>query len=505
MVTAKETGPAHHPIISEAPQTEQDSFARFIDGNRELFQRHAELTYDLRDEEKGWRKSLTLEKLVEVGMDLGFSLKPSAQISNKEIRRARERIRDDVAGRVFGSQEESNVLSKADTFRGFAMGGKMNPRSRELEKQLTEGVAEARQAFHKARGPIAEEVKESRGELYHKLKEFLLSHPSNIFNFRDFLADKRQGQEREAIKPFLISLAQSETRAAKEGKPSILEEAVKKGTEELVQNPSSIVIDEFSLSIKSPKILGWLGFAADHAGKSPQLAEDSIGDWIQRISAFLKTIDFKLAPPELRGELAAFVSAKYTTALGEIRKELGNFNTSLSLKTLARSHISWPGKGSIEKKHPPVNDSATGEDNNGTKEAEKRKKYPIGVLRREPGKSFEVRIMTDSELADMIKEKAGVLGSRDLRMFEDLKRIVVSLREDPYGFGTKILSQMFVGVENKKLRIRSIDPGKRIGLSLEHPESAQIRIAYVIYRNEGASVIGIEGIRNHKDYDSKFK
>ena len=107
-------------------------------------------------------------------------------------------------------------------------------------------------------------------------------------------------------------------------------------------------------------------------------------------------------------------------------------------------------------------------------------------------------------MIDRLQKDADSFASSDVRMMEDLKNILTSLQKDPYGLGTKKLTGMHVGVGNRTLPLRSINPGKRIGLSLDHPESTRIRIVYVIYRNEDSPVIGIEGIYKHEDYDKKF-
>ena len=124
---------------------------------------------------------------------------------------------------------------------------------------------------------------------------------------------------------------------------------------------------------------------------------------------------------------------------------------------------------------------------------------------QEIGLAFEVKPLTDDELTRRLQKEADSLDPADQRMLADLQKIFLSLRESPYGFGTEKLTARPVVVGHKEFPLRSLNPRKRIELSHDHPDSHDIRIVYVIYKDHGETVIGLEGVYRHNKYMSKFK
>ena len=483
MAIAERDPVPHQP--TETLRVEPNSFVRFIDENKDLFDRHSSLTYELRDEEEGWRNSATVDEIVDNYTDLIISIVPNKP-NDKQLRKLSRDIRKHILEILFSSPSEKDNYT-GDLIRNkLFLTRKVNNQRVPATIALYDRMDEFNRDFLEAKAPVAAEVQGSKAELFSKFNNFMLSEPNSIFAFRDFLLEKKYASNREVIKPFLIGFTQSEDRLVKDDKGGILNETVKKWVAEISEKGTPDHLDEFVASIKSPIVLEWLKFAARGEDTANSLkARSDVSAW----------------PSELRKAFKVFVASKYHSTPGDIRKELDQFRKPLTGKGFTQQYDflgeekeTVTVKAVIEKK--PDNQK-------GTLERAEKEKYPIGSLLRRVDSFNSIKPLEKDELKIFLERAASDLTSNP-RMIGDLNRIIATLRENPYGFGTKRLNAMFVGVGSRSLPLRSIDPRKRAGLSLDDSESYKVRVVYVIHRSGEGSVIGIEGIYNHDDYDRKF-
>lgn len=488
MATAKEIKPAY----VQPPETlrgEQNSFLRFIDENKDLFERHSSLTYELRDEEQGWRNSSTLGSIVKMSFDLVLLLYPELDtIRGKQMRQLKMQAENHTINFALGASDGNKSIIKY--FSDFLSRRPHNTlQSQILSEACEKHLNEFRTSFHEARAPLVSGIRESKAELMRQLENFISSDPSSVFEFEDFLSDKNYVANREEIRPFLASLAETEYVLARDNKEGVLHRKMKNWIDELKERPSPATIDEFVASIKSPTILEWLEFAAQ--------GED--------IANFLKSRpDVSVWTTELREELSSCVKSRYFTALSSIEKNLEQYRRRAALKAIIPKINPQLG---AEIKTAVIQMPAArpkGNDKKASEKAEKAK-HPVGILRQEVGSSFQVRVLTEEELTGRLQKESDSLAPADQRMIADLEKIFLSLREDPYGLGTKKLNDMSIMLGHKELPLRSLDPGKRIGLSHDHPDSHDIRIAYIIDKNNGVPMIGLLGVYRHDDFMSRFK
>lgn len=490
MATTKEAISVSYTQAPETLGVEQNSFARFIDENRDLFERHSSLTYELRDEEEGWKNSPTLDSVAEKNVELAFLLYPKANnLNSKAIRKVREQIKVSTAKVIFDNSSEKDRLIASALSYSFSLKARQTPKSDALSNALEESINEFRENYFEARQPLVSGIRESRAELMRKFEDFLLEDPFNLFAFGDFLSDKKNyGAQRESIRPFLVSLAETEQSLIRDKKEGTLRRVVKKWIDELKEKPNPATIDEFAASIKSPNVLEWLEFAAQ--GKN--------------IADFLKSRpDVSTWTTELKNALTSFISSKYLGSLSSVEKELEQFRRPLTLK-VSTQRFSAKLEAEMGKVSVKIPGERPQDNNKEILEKPEKEKYPVGILTKEIGSGFEVRVLTEEELSFRLQKEADSLAPADQRMIADLEKILLSLQEDPYGLGTKKLTDKFVGVGNRSLPLRSINPRKRMGLSLDHPESTRIRVTYVIDKNGDFPTIGIEGIYKHEEYDKKF-
>ena len=492
MVVTREINPAFQAQPdSEALRVEQNSFAHFLDENNEAFDRHSFLTYELRDEEAGWKNSPTLDSVVEKGLEVMYDSYPQLNTAkSKTVRRLKGELIKNFTRFIFSNTSEKDSIDAKILPLGLSAQRRIAPQRNGLMETLGESIEDFRTSFRDAILPLVSGIRESKAELMEKFEAFLLSNPSNIIAFGDFLSDKKNNAAKlEAIRPFLSSLVESERNLTRDKKEGTLRRAAKKWTDELKEKPTHATIDEFTATLesRSPNIHEWLAFAAQGVD----------------IASFLKSRpDVSLWTTELREALFSFVSSRYTTACSSIEKELEGFRRPFVSKTmLPRVDLELGNAkrriGKVEVKKEP-------DDVEGASETVKKARYPIGILTKEAGSSSEIRFLTEEAWAQRLEKEADSIDPADRRMIADLKTITLSLQEDPYGLGTKKLNARTVAVKNRRLPLRRIYPHKRIGLPLDYQGSHDIRIVYVIDRGGEVPVIGIEGIYKHGDYDKKF-
>lgn len=491
MVISERVGRSPNTESAEILTGEQNSFARFIDENRGLFEKNSSLTYELRDEEQGWKNSPTLDSIAKMNVDLALLLYPQLNnITGKQMRKLKDQVKTNATNFALGTSNENKLI--AQYFPGFLSTKPLyTPKSQILNETLGESLNDFRTSFHDARAPLVSGIRESKAELMSQLENFILSNPSNLFAFEDFLSDKKNHRaDREAIRPFLASLAETEHILVRDNKEGVLHRAVKKWVAELKEKPTSGIIAEFTASIKSPNVLEWLEFAAQ--------GED--------IANFLNSRpDVSTWTTELREALSSFVTSRYLGALSSIEKALEQYRRPLTLKSISQ-RLNPKLEAEIEEVTVRIPGKRSQDNNKRVSEKDEKEKYPVGILKRGTRSWLEVRVLAEEELTRRLQKEADSLDPADQRMIADLEKTFLSLREDPYGLGTKKLKDRSVIVGNQRLPLRSLNPRtrRRIGLSLDHPESREIRIVYVIYKNNGVPAIGLEGVYRHEDYVKKF-
>ena len=489
MATIKEADPGSPTQLTEVPKTEQNGFSRFIEENNEAFDRHSFLTYELRDEEAGWKNSPTVNSLVEKGIEVAYSFNPNAKnLNSKTMRRVRAQMGRYITKYIFSNSSEKDRLVAIFLPQSLSAQRRVTPQSEALIQTLGNSLDDFRTSYHEATAPLVSGIRESKAELMGKFEHFLLSNPSNIFAFADFLSDKKNNSAKiEDIRPFLSSFGDSEQSLMLEKKEGTLRHVARKWTDELKENPNPATIDDFTALIKSKSsnIREWLEFAAQGVD----------------IANYLKSRpDVSTWTTELREALFAFVSSRYSTACSSIENELGEFRRPLISKPISPIDLGLEKRkratATVVKKEP--------DDEEGTLETAEKGKYPVGILTKEVGSPTVVRVLGEEELTRRLQKEAHSLDPADQRMMADLEKIFLSLREDPYGLGTEKLKGRSVIVGNRTLPLRRIYPHKRIGLSHDHPYFHDLRIVYVIYKNNGVPSIGLEGVYKHEDYMKKF-
>lgn len=145
-------------------------------------------------------------------------------------------------------------------------------------------------------------------------------------------------------------------------------------------------------------------------------------------------------------------------------------------------------------------------------EKEERPKLPVGIIRAQwikKDKVFSIAVLNEDEIEEIIKERADKIAKGEKRILSDCRRMVESLREEPYGKETKKLAGTVLKINRKDFPLRSFNPRKRAGFHFEHPMAGAIsgmalRVVYAIWEQNDHKVLVLEGIYTHSEYDKKF-
>jgi len=493
---------------AERVNGEQNSFLGFVDKNKDLFGKYSSLTYELRDEEKSWRNSPAIDDFAERNFELTLSLVPYSKPDNNKMRKAREKTRDVITDTIFKQKEGEKPIHL-----GYSVLSRLTPKMQALAETLDKDIGEFRTGFRETKKPIVDALAETKVGLTEKFRDFFLSDPSGIFMFQEFLLSKESRRTKEEIRPFLSSLFEEEEHMHKKGEDGIFSQAVKKWTSEFKEHPTDDLLDEFVPLIKEPVVLGWLKFMFPMPIRSTASSQGE-DEWRKNVANYLKNCPISTWPPDLKSLLISFVGSKYQLASVAVRRELGQFRRPVSLRQINQRFgdlekeietmevkVTFPKKTDNKKPAPALQRTEKGEG----------EKHPVGILSREIGRPYSVRVSTKDELEEFLRKESESLDSSDPRMLEDLKKIVMSLRENPQGYGTTILhSAGSITVDNSHTWFRSLNPRLR-HLDLAHPKAYEVRIVFAISGNNDTSngnnlsVIGIRRICNHDDYLKEFR
>lgn len=328
-MSAKESSSASYretTVIAESLEGKQNSFVVFINDNRNLFKNNSSLTYKLRDKEKRLRDSPTVNSIVEKTINLALVLQPGREIDEKKM----PRFREEINNFLFSNSDRTSEFI-LNSLRQFNHRLHLTPESQALTEALEEKINNFQEEVYKERSPLVSGILESRAELMEKLEDFFASNSSSLFAFKDFISDKKNYKaERETIRPFLVSLAETEERLAKNSKEGILGETVRKWVKEISEKPTPDFLDKFVVSIRSTKIFEWLKFSTSVSAMFPHTAEDRDERLTKNIADFLKdNCDVLAWPSELKNAYDSFVKSKYYSAQSVIKKELGQFRKPL--------------------------------------------------------------------------------------------------------------------------------------------------------------------------------
>lgn len=498
----------------------QNSFMVFINQRHEDFDRLSLLTRDLREEEEGWWQSTTFDQLTQhtleildtIRMDYGWADKQG----NREKRRNFEQAKKKMAALVFKSRKE---LSLKDFFTDVPRYKNRSPQQVKELGEATKDLNKFSQEYHGAIEAITTPLREVRQTLYGEFRIYLQQDYKHLFDFAAFLSEKEHVASREAIRSFLVGIAQEEQEATKNGKKGAIEEAsqqwngwVSSGlrdevfllwTQNLWASMSfSGKVEGGLVNVEMDKsFLEFARFLIEVA--KTFMPEDDIGQLtLEDTQQVLKRIsDINRWPSVLRNAYINFAKARIGSAVKDIRQSLLEYRQKELLPPADIIFDRTLAPTKRKQRAPKGNGANVVAESTPVEEA--NKPYSLGILVR-VGDVYQVQVMTEEEITTRMRKDAARIARKDPTLVEDIRRLYKTAREDPYAntIGLKTITWKHITVDHKEFAYRSFDPRKRIGLELTHKDLYDFRLVYAVDKRN--HVVIIDGLYGHDEYMSKF-
>lgn len=291
----------------ERREIPQNSFLGFIDEQQALFTGFSSSVRRLREEEQAWRNSPRLAALLDEVVGIIRDGSPTT-VDPKREQEFRRRYTEALL------RDTESPLSGDETiqFRGQLL----LPFRIEWDR-WGERVEQFAEDYKAVRKPIRDAVLETRKALFAQFEEYLKAELKHLFDFRDFLTDRKLASAREGIKPFLTSLAEHVFRT-REKDGNMLAQVRREWVERERDNIRDDILRPFLLSQNKglgPNLYELLKFAFElyHPGKE-------VSD--EEILYVLRQVGLSKWPEDFRSGYQKFAAATVASVVAEIQKGL---------------------------------------------------------------------------------------------------------------------------------------------------------------------------------------
>lgn len=459
----------------------------FIDGflasTKPLLEDLAQIQTEIDQEKAGWLQSKAAEELV----DRILTLLQSNGLYTPNPKFRQEQIKIELAT-LYGQIKESQI----EKVNNFSID---NKRIRQLPKIvrdeldiITELETEHRKHFQEAIAPLAQQRKVTTSELIGRWKAFITADYFHFEDFDDFLSKEEFSDVREQPRPFLQALERF--RMENSYHTDILDEVKTETIKRILIDPQEGIFYQFmeDLTKRRPSrggssdVLGWLEFISFPA------------DGIDSSVVFNRIRSSGLFPTSLRNLFSGFVEANLNARVIRVRQSLAlykeqtpNLNASLSLQTSFRK------RGSLT-----YQDTRVLPKNIQSPEIPPRPEYKLILHGNEQ--------VSEEGLDRFIEKTAKSFAPNDQRMREDIKTIIDSLVDDPYGLGAGKLVVMSIPspYSNRRVALRRYRADERPGVVLKHPDSKTLRSVYYFDKEFDPYTVILHDILRHDEFDSKY-
>lgn len=327
-----------YPVPQEqVPQG--NSFLAFIGRHQEALVSLSRFTRDLKNEEQGWRRSASIEELINEYWGIVSLAYPG--MSSRVVRRMENETNRKIRDLIFGNRREGleewrrqQELTRDQVRKnlGSEHGKKVDAWLGRLEAMSTD--------YHETIKPVVASIGLVKEELLTAFGQFLKSDYQGLFDFESFLSSPKHRSQREDIRPFLTFLIEDDSRVrrevARERKDSLLDQARttwrNKAREGLIEEVLLRWIRHVlgSQRREDRSLAGWLRLFPKTLASingDTQGADDE-----ESIIRVVKTL--AEWPQQLRTSYENFVDNETYQVVASIRRGLEQFKTKDSLPSL---------------------------------------------------------------------------------------------------------------------------------------------------------------------------
>ncbi len=463
----KEADPRSVPEPVLVPErAPKNSFVRFLDERRELFDQFGAQKQAVQAEENGWRASPSLDPLLDRPMGIIIAVRAGEAsggwsregVSAREQKRAIAHGRKSVAARIFGKRARVDLEHFGVNVPWYQR--RMSHEERQTMQDAFASLNAFTDAFSQAMAAVEEPFQATKTASFSDFANHLQQEPVHFFDFAVFLANPAYQEERKHIRPFLSELVTEEEKARRERQDNMLGGIQRQWVEKLRENPDDYTIRSFLESEIDPsQIPGEVKDGQAIAERNSRLIELFIFglEIARKIDPQLKELDvrkldieaamrllppFHLWPTSLKQDFNRFVTFDYTALLASMRKSLEPYRQEAlsSEGEIVFQQPIFPATKRKRQQEAAPHEIPTQEQKG---EEVKRPIFILGEIVSE-GKKLTVREIDQKQIRKLVAKVAEKRAKGDARVVQDIEDSLASLQEDPYGLGTEVLSDRHV-------------------------------------------------------------
>lgn len=499
--------PGRHEGVSRT-----NSFVEFLAENSEVVDEYVMQSRAYRLEDRGWRSSPSLDALTDefIGT-LARSQRLRIDIRRRgELRKRFSTIIFDIDqdSSIQGTQWNNRIHQSKEMFK-FLTGQERS----EIER-ISDLIDEMADDYHEAIGPFRESVKTLEREMMSRFYDYLIGGETHIQDVATFLTVQKYLPERERVRPFLVTLADDVNSARKNRRESIIGQGANVWSRMLKESPDRDRLEGFwGVAKDDTAIINSLQFALAVVNKlhpDEPVEIDFVNVDIDTVMAFLPSI--QAWPPFMRTAYEQYIDDTFPRPVEQIRVALEQFRqgTSTSLISGGLFQKEEIQVGRKRDKSGRTTGSINPDEQRKAHQERKEGRKPTLVLVQRLGLPTYIAThflvpIDEGEREEYLNKVAKKYAEGDTRMRVDIENMVDSLLEDPFGLGTKKLVGVKLVIDNHKLHIYRFAPEKRgYSLQLQHHKSKSMRVTYIVLEEDGRTLLGLEDIMTHAEFDEKF-
>ncbi len=459
----------------------------FIEPLREKLEEFYTLRAELDAERRSWMQSGAAESLSRMMVPIYFGENPTeAQM---------KQITDYTIAILYGDTNGGGSSGRSSATRAFNISVAVIQQLKKSEKEILTEVdslmAEHSSNYQNAIAQTAKATDETLSDLMDKFKGHMASDYGNMVHFYRFLTAEEFDSLRSEHRPFLEAI-EAERRY---------------GTGDLLATSKSRILEMATAEIHPEAFSGFLEHLQEKGNSNPKLtSEDAhLLGWISLFRAG-GTGPTELAslitssgifPQKLKAAYETFLKADLTSYTDRTRNALSEYSdTSLDVPSLrydvkTAAARTYGGKRAANIRAVRVEPVAY------TVDVGKRSAFGITVHGK--GGSIEA-------IEGLIASTAHRLAPKDPRLVADIRTILESLREDPYGLGAYKLTNMTITspYTDRKVSLWGYRADERPGINFQHEDiSRKLRVVFFHDKSLENQVI-IEAVLDHAEFDRRY-
>lgn len=467
-----------------AVQPSQNRFvSEFLDSSSDRISELRRIHDELASERTAWMQSGVVDTLAKMLSELF----PPNMISNLDNVRTML-MANLYGGSFYGPQEKVNNIVNRTLLPQF------KPSDRKIFTQVDELMAEHQKNYRDAIAQEIDKRDEIVDELVSRFVSFLASDMKNLSYFHDFLTNPEFEGMRQQHKAFLEAIDLQRRRG---------------GGSDFFTSLRDVIINAATAEVRPDMFAAFVDHIASKSannGTKGTLEHRHILDWLALLSHPMESIDPErvtslinstgIFPSNLKSEYEQFLKSTVTSYIDRMKNEMPNYSEERTSPSMTFDVKTSFARDYAGKKVRGVRDATPVISKIETVEVPPKPIYAMLLHGSEES--------SEETLDRFIVAAAGKISPNDARVVLDVRAIVESLRDEPYGLGVgKTRFTITSPYSERKVPLWHYRADKRPTVEFEHEHSWRLR-ALFYFDNQMPNSVILESVLHHDDFDRRY-